>query len=126
MAKRLLPISLSVVCIGITLLWGPLSHASETHTAGGGAGSTDTGSQPRNEMLRAFTRELAFIRTFAVSTPAQYEQKGQDEGLATPGSTGRRIAEEEIQPREYRSDGAAKTKDASGGKPGKKTKGRRK
>ncbi|OPY78488.1 MAG: hypothetical protein A4E65_02181 [Syntrophorhabdus sp. PtaU1.Bin153] len=118
MAKRSLAINLSLACVGAVLLCGSLSHASD--------GPADAGAQPRNEILRAFTRELAFIRTFAVEAPAQYEQKEQGMGFAILRSEGGRISEEEIKPREYRSDGAVKTKDIPGGKPGKKTKGRKK
>lgn len=60
----------------------------------------------QQEAVKAFTRELAFIKTFAVSAPAQYEQKSSGQGAVgrtAMRSTGGPISEETIGTPELRS-----------------------
>jgi len=104
---------ISLLCMVLLVLSCTAAHAIDNYTMSGEdakisppARQAFTYSPAQAEVVKAFTRELAFIRTFAVETPSQYEQKRQGEGLmgyAQLQSTGGKITDEEIRAPESRS-----------------------
>jgi len=123
---------ISLLCMSVVVLSCTAAHAIDNYTMPGEDAKISppvkqafTYSPAQAEVVKAFTRELAFIKTFAVEAPSQYEQRRQGEGLmgyAQLQSTGGKVTDEEIRAPESRSS-QLKSSAARDPKPGKTKKG---